>query len=59
MVLEGPLRLSHDTLTAVEALYPILLRVDCLIHALPVNAARYESGDRLLYRNVRKDGVRL
>ncbi len=59
VVLEGPLRLSEDIRTAVEALYPIQLQVDFPIHALPANAARYASGDRLLYRNVRKDGVSL
>ena len=59
VVLDGPLRLSHDIDTAVEALYPIQLQVDFPIHALPADAARYESGDRLLYRNVRKDGIRL
>ena len=59
VLLEGPISYARDIGTAVDALYPLQLQVDYPIHALPVTAERFEARDRLLYRNVAREGIAL
>ncbi len=59
VLLDGPISLARDIGTAVDALYPLQLQVDYPIHTLPVTAEHFESGERLLFRNVAREGVAL
>jgi uncharacterized protein len=59
VLLEGPISLAPDIGTAVDALYPLQLQVDYPIHALPVTLEHFEAGERLLFRNVAREGIAL
>ena len=58
MLLEGPIRLGEDIDTGVEALYPLGLRLERPIEALPVDVRDYNAGLTGLYREAEKEGVR-
>ena len=57
VLLDGPVRLGRDLETIVEALYPVQLEIELPIHATPVSAKVFESGEYGLYRSARLDGV--
>ena len=59
VLLEGPLRLGRDLETIVQALYPVQLELDRVIHALPVSKAAFEAAEYGLYREAKRDGVLL
>jgi len=59
VLLEGPLRLGKDLEKIVEALYPLQMELDRVIHALPVTAAAFEAAEYGLYREAKREGVLL
>ena len=59
MLLEGPIRLGHDIHVSVQALYPLILQTGRVIDALPVDARNYEAGMLGIYREAKKEGIRV
>ena len=59
VLLDGPVQLGRDLETIVEALYPLQMKLDRPIHALPVPTEIFEAGEYGLYREVKRDGVAL
>lgn len=59
VLLDGPLRLGRDLETIVQALYPVQLELDRVIHALPVTIASFEAAEYGLYREAKREGVLL
>lgn len=57
VLLEGDVDVWDDAKRIIHALYPIQLDIIRPIHATPVNANVYESGEYGLYRNARRDGM--
>jgi predicted nucleotidyltransferase len=57
VVLQEPVRLGVDLETIVRALYPVQLRVDGPVHALPVSAPAFELAEYALYREAKQDGI--
>jgi predicted nucleotidyltransferase len=56
VLLKGPVRLGRDLDTIVEALYPLQLKVDRPIHALPVSSEIFKAGEYGVYRNAQREG---
>lgn len=56
VLLNGPVRLGKDLDTIVEALYPLQLKVDRPIHALPVSSEIFRAGEYGVYRNAQREG---
>lgn len=56
VLLEGPVELGRDLERIVEALYPLQLKVDRPIHALPVSSEAFKAGRYSLYRNAQREG---
>ena len=59
VLLDGPVTLGTDLNRIVHALYPVQLEADRVIEAFPVAYEDYESGDLLMYRNAKREGVLL
>lgn len=59
VLLDGPVRLGRDLDTIVEALYPLQLEIDTPIHATPVSAEIFRTGQWSLHRNAQREGVLL
>lgn len=59
VLIDGDVHLGDDLETIIAALYPLQLALDYPIHAVPVDAAVYESGGYALYRNARREGIAL
>ncbi|MBI5362666.1 MAG: nucleotidyltransferase domain-containing protein [Planctomycetes bacterium] len=59
VLLEPPFSLAEDQDRTIHALYPLQLESDVLLHPLPVDSEDFESQRLALYREVRRDGVRL
>ena len=57
VLLQGPIELWQDIQTITEALYPLQLKLDRPLSAIPADADAYEAQDRSLYRNARREGV--
>lgn len=57
VLLDGDVDVWDDAKRIIHALYPIQLDVVRPIHATPVNASVYESGEYGLYQNARREGV--
>jgi predicted nucleotidyltransferase len=57
MLLDGPIKLGRDIHTGVEAVYPIVLRIERTIEALPIDAQSYEEGRTGFYREARREGI--
>lgn len=57
VLLEGPVRLGKDLERIVEALYPVQMKLDPPIHALPVPFATFEAGEYGIYRRAKREGV--
>jgi predicted nucleotidyltransferase len=59
VLLDAPIQLGRDLETIVEALYPLQLKVDRPIHALPVSSDAFEAGQYGIYRSARREGLYL
>jgi uncharacterized protein len=59
VLLREPVELGKDLERIVEALYPLQLRVDRPIHALPVSSEAFEAGQYSLYRRAQREGLYL
>lgn len=59
VVLTGDFSLCDDLERTVEALYPLQLETDLLLHPMPVDALAFDAQEYAVYREVRRDGVRL
>jgi predicted nucleotidyltransferase len=57
VLLQGPVRLGRDLETIVEALYPLQLKVDRPIHALPVSSEAFAEGRYAIHRSARREGL--
>lgn len=56
VLLKGPVALGKDLERIVEALYPLQLKVDSPIHALPVSSEAFSAGRFSLYRHAKREG---
>ena len=59
VLLAGPIHLWEDIRLVTEALYPLQLRIETPLEALPVDADAYDAADRSLYRNAKREGIRV
>jgi predicted nucleotidyltransferase len=59
VVLEGPIDLGRDLETAIRAIYPLQLEIEHPIHVLPADVDVVEREEYALYRNARREGIRL
>jgi len=59
VLLEGEVQLGKDARTIIDALYPLMIRTGRPIHAQPVEVVDFEAGQYALYRNARREGVRV
>jgi len=59
VLLKGPVALGKDLETIIDALYPLQLEVLRPIHASPVDVQVFEAGEFALYRNAKREGIRL
>jgi len=59
VLLQGPVAFGQELQTIIEALYPLQLEVLRPIHARPVDVRVFEAGEFALYRNAKRDGIRL
>jgi len=57
VVLEPPVELGRDLRRAIEAHYPLQLKLDRCIHTVIASRDAYEAGDYALYRNARTEGL--
>lgn len=59
VLLKGPVQFGRDLETIIHALYPLQLETDRLIDAWPADVDSYEAQEFAIYRNARREGVRL
>jgi len=59
VLLKGPVRLGRDLDSIVQALYPLQLKVDRPIHALPVSSEAFEEGRYGIHRSAKREGTYL
>jgi len=59
VLLDANVQLGRDTRTIIDALYPLVMTTGRPIHAQPVELEVYEAGEFSLYRNAKREGVRL
>jgi predicted nucleotidyltransferase len=59
VLLKRPIALGPDLDTIVKVLYPLQLEYEHPIHALPVDEETFEAGQFALYRNAKREGLRL
>jgi len=59
ILLDGPLRLSHDLDQIVSALYPLQIETGLDFDTIPADIAEFRAGEYLFYRNVASDGIEL
>ncbi len=59
VLLKGPVRLGRDLESIVNALYPLQLKVDRPIHALPVSSEAFEEGRYGIHRRAKSEGTYL
>ena len=57
VLLEGPLHIGEDIDTATRAIYPLMLQLDRIIDAKPVDIRHYEAGLAPLYRHAQREGI--
>jgi predicted nucleotidyltransferase len=57
VLLDPPITLGADLETIVKALYPVQMRIEAPIHALPVAITSFEAQKYGLYRAANRDGV--
>jgi uncharacterized protein len=59
VLLQEPVRLGKDLETIVEALYPLQLKVDRPIHAIPVSSETFAEGRFGIHRSAQREGLYL
>jgi len=59
VLLAQPLDYFRELRTITDVLYPVQLETDCLISAKPAPEDAFEEGALQLYRNAKREGVRL
>jgi len=59
VLLAGPIHMGRDIVTGTGALYPLMLETGLTIDAAPVDIEAYEAGRVALYRNARREGIRV
>lgn len=59
VVLEGQFTLHRDLEHTVDALYPVQLESDLLIHPVPVDVRDFEAQEYAIFREVRREGISL
>jgi predicted nucleotidyltransferase len=60
VLLKGPVRLGgRDLESIVNAFYPLQLKVDRPIHALPVSSEAFEEGRYGIHRSAKREGTYL
>lgn len=60
VLLTGPVDWGRDLSRIVQAIYPFQLEIpDRPVHAIPVDSDTFRRGEYALYRNARREGVRL
>ena len=59
VVLDGTFSLRYDLERTVDALYPLQLESDLLIHPMPVDARDFDAQAFAIFREVRREGVPL
>jgi len=57
VLLKGPIDVGRDIDAITRATYPLMLEIDRIIDATPVNVRDYEEGLAPLYRNAMKEGI--
>lgn len=57
VLLTGPIKLSRDLRTIIDAIYPLQLEIERPIHAKPVELDVYEAGEFALYCNAKREGI--
>lgn len=57
VLLKGPLCIGEDIDTATRAIYPLMLQLDRIIDAKPVDVRHYEAGLAPLYRYAQREGI--
>ena len=57
MLLDGPIQIGRDIHAGVEALYPLVLDLERVIEAFPVDVREYDEGAIALYREAKKEGI--
>lgn len=59
VLLDMDVPVGRDTRTIIDALYPLVMTTGRSIHAHPVELDVYEAGEFSLYRNAKREGIRL
>jgi predicted nucleotidyltransferase len=59
VLLKGRVNLARDIEAIVGAIYPIQLRMDRIIEALPASHDRFSAGTCRFYRRVQAEGIYL
>ena len=63
VLLDGPMKLEVDMMTAISAIYPLQLEIiktsDRTIHTMPVDIEEYNTSRFPFFEEVHKEGVRL
>jgi len=57
VLLNGPVTSWRDIKIAAKALYPLMLRLDRIIDARPINLFDYEKAEAPLYVQARREGI--
>jgi uncharacterized protein len=57
VLLRGPVRTGEDIEATTRAIYPLMLEIDRVIDAKPVDIDRYNAGIAPLYRSVQREGI--
>ena len=58
VLLDKPAETWQDVYAASEALFPLSLQIDKVIHVMAVDVHRYEASDAPMYADARNEGVR-
>jgi len=57
VLLDGPIELWDDIQTCVKTLYDLQLEIIRPIHTMPVDVEKYQAGEYMFYRNVKREGI--
>jgi predicted nucleotidyltransferase len=59
VLLSGPVDHGRDSRTCIDALYDLVLELERPIHAKPVDVKDYDAQKAPLYREARREGIRV
>lgn len=59
VLLDGSFDVWTEIKRTVRALRPLRMALDFPLSVIPVSVDRYESGDRPVYKNAKREGIRL